>query len=252
MYARGVRAAWRAAGRGRGIAPSHVAAFAGAMAALVLALVSPIDALGGTLFSAHMVQHLLLVLAAAPLLILAAPDRAFTWALPVSLRRAAGRWLNRPGPRVAGDIATRPLTAWTLHAGALWIWHAPAPYAAALRSDGVHALEHLSFVVTALLFWWVVFRPHGRRRAYGTSVLLVFGTALHSGALGALITFAGESWYPAHAAGAALWGMSALDDQQLAGLLMWIPAGLVYLGAAGVLCAAWLAPPLGRSVRVTG
>lgn len=250
-YARGVRAAWRSAGVGRGIARRHIAAFAGAAAALVLALVSPVDALGGTLFAAHMVQHLLLILAAAPLLVLAAPDRAFAWALPSGARRPAARFLNRPAVRGAGRALTRPMTAWLLHAIILWIWHIPGPYTAALGSDTIHAAEHAGFFVTALLFWWVVLRPPRRRAAYGLGVLFVFATALQSGVLGALITFAGTAWYPVHSEGAALWGLTVLEDQQLAGLVMWVPAGLVYVVAAGLLCAAWLELPRPRP-RFTG
>ena len=245
-YARGVRAAWRSAGTGRGIGRGHVAAFAGAMAALFIALVSPVDQLGGTLFSAHMVQHLLLILAAAPLLVLAAPDRAFTWALPRSARRCAGRLFNRPGVRGLAHAATRPMTAWLLHSIVLWVWHIPGPYAAALASDAVHATEHAGFFLTALLFWWVVLRPPRRRAAYGLGVIFVFATAMQSGVLGALITFAGAAWYPVHAEGAALWGITALEDQQMAGLVMWVPAGLVYVVAAGLLCAAWLELPRPR------
>lgn len=242
-YARGTRAVWRSAGRGRGVGYRHLLAFGGAMTALALALVSPVDRLGSTLFSAHMVQHLLLILAAAPLLVLAAPDRAFTWALSRGRRRAAGRLLNRSAVRRTGRFVARPVTAWLLHAAALWIWHVPGPYAAALASDTLHAAEHAGFLLTALLFWWVVMRPPRRRAAYGLGVLFVFATAMHSGVLGALITFAGAPWYPTHAEGAALWGLTALDDQQLAGLLMWVPAGLVYVVAAGLLCAAWLERP---------
>lgn len=251
-YVRGVFRAWRSAGTGRGIRRTHVVAFAGAMATLAVALVSPVDRLGGTLFSAHMVQHLLLILASAPLLVLAAPDRAFTWALPRDARRGLARLLNRdPFRRVAGGL-TRPITAWLLHSVVLWVWHIPGPYAAALESDAIHALEHAGFFVTALLFWWVVLRPPRRRAAYGLGVLFVFATAMQSGVLGALITFAGSAWYPAHAEGAALWGLTALEDQQLAGLVMWVPAGLVYVIAAGLLCAAWLEVPRPRPAGAVG
>jgi putative membrane protein len=248
-YARGVRAAWRSAGTGRGIRRAHVLAFAGAMTALAVALVSPVDRLGSTLFSAHMVQHLLLILAGAPLLVLAAPDRAFTWALPPTGRRAVARLLNRQPVRGVAGWLTRPVTAWLLHSVVLWVWHIPGPYAAALESDAIHAAEHAGFFVTALVFWWVVLRPPRRRAAYGLGVLFVFATAMQSGVLGALITFAGSAWYPAHAEGAALWGLTALEDQQLAGLVMWVPAGLVYVIAAGLLCAAWLELPRPRAAR---
>lgn len=251
MYARGVQRAWTSAGRGRGIGRLHVLAFTGAMLATLVALASPLDALGGTLFSAHMVQHLLLVLVAAPLAALAAPDRAFTWALPDSMRRRAGRWTNLPPVAAVGGALALPLTAFVLHTAALWIWHVPAPYTAAVASDAVHAVEHATFLLTGLLFWWVVLRRPRRRTGYGLAVMLVFASAMQSGLLGALITFASASWYPVHARGAALWGMTPLEDQQLAGLIMWVPAGLVYVVLGAALAAVWVARAAPARVRAS-
>lgn len=239
LYARGVRAAWRAAGPGRGIGRAHAAAFAGALGALALALLTPLDPLGGTLFSAHMVQHLLLVLVAAPLLALAAPDRAFAWALPRDARRRVARRVNGTAGRSLGGALGNPLAAFLLHALVLWLWHVPAPYTAAVESDAVHAAEHASFLATGVLFWWVVLRRR-RREGAALAVLLVFASAMQSGLLGAVLTFATGVWYPVHAEGAALWGMTALEDQQLAGLIMWVPAGLVYVVLGGLLALAWV------------
>ena len=132
-----------------------------------------------------------------------------------------------------------------VHGAAIWIWHAPALYQATLTSDFVHALQHLSFFGTALLFWWTIIHAHapgGRARAvsFGTAVLLLFGTALHSGALGALLTFSRALWYPAYGSTARAWGLNPVEDQQLAGLVMWIPATFAYLIAALFLFAGWL------------
>jgi putative membrane protein len=241
-YARGVRALWRRAGAGRGIRPWQAAAFAGGLLTLFLALVSPLDALSAALFSAHMVQHLALILVAAPLLVLGAPLLPFLWALPVPARQAIGGWWKRASVlRIGWRALGQPLVVWVLHTAVVWLWHLPGPFQAALASEPVHALEHASFLGTALLFWWTVIHPGARERlGYGPGVLYVFAMSVQSGALGALITFASTPWYPAYGESAPAWGLSPLEDQQLAGLIMWVPAGLVYLSAALVLLAAWL------------
>jgi putative membrane protein len=241
LYARGVRALWRRAGVGQGVRRWQAAAFAGGIAALTLALISPLDRLSAALFSAHMVQHLALILVAAPLLVLGAPLLPSLWALPPARRRALGRWWKRArAVRFLWHAATVPVVAWLLHAVAVWIWHLPALYQSALRSTLVHQLEHISFLGTALLFWWVLIHPAGRRGlGYGWGVLYVFAAALQSGALGIALTFAPSPWYPAYAATTGAWGLTPLEDQQLAGLIMWIPAGMLYLLAGLVLLAAW-------------
>jgi cytochrome c oxidase assembly factor CtaG len=109
-----------------------------------------------------------------------------------------------------------------------------------LRSDAVHALQHLCFLGSALLFWWRVLRG-GRRAAAGTAVVFLFTTAVHTSVLGALMTFSRTPWYPPYAAGAATWGLTPMSDQQLAGLIMWIPLSLVYLVAALAIIRRWLA-----------
>jgi putative membrane protein len=243
LYGTGVRRLWRTAGRGRGIRPWRVWAYFGGIAALLLALVSPVDAVGGALFSVHMVQHMLLMVVAAPLLILGRPMLGYLWALPESKRRGLGLWWRRFRPvRWSWSLLSHPVTVLVLHVGALWLWHLPGLYQAALARPGVHHLEHASFFFTAMLFWWALSEAGARGRwpGYGAAILYVFATALQSGALGALLLFAREPWYPAHEAGAAAWGVDLLVDQQLAGALMWIPAGLVYAAAALVLFLTWV------------
>jgi putative membrane protein len=238
-YARGVRALWRRAGRGRGIAPWRAGCFAAGLLALAAALVSPVDALGEVLFSAHMVQHLLLMMVAAPLLVLGDAVTAALWALPAVARRAVGRAWRRSralGPlRVAWDAARRPLPAWLLHVGTLWAWHAPAPYESAVGHPAVHVAEHATFLVTSVLFWLALADPRPRRRlGFGAAVAYLFAAGLQGTALGALIAVATRPWYSVYLATTAPWGLTPLEDQQLAGLLMWIPAGLVYVVALGV------------------
>lgn len=212
------------------------------MLALVVALISPLDGLSAALFSAHMAQHMLLILIAAPLLVLGEPGTALLWALPLGGRRGVGHWWQRRrGLRAFWHGCSRLGAAWAIAVATLWAWHAPALYQAALRSEPVHVLEHASFLLTSGLFWWTLLRrgAHGRVN-YGAGIVAVFAMALQGGALGALMTFSTAPWYPAYAASAARYGLSPLDDQQLAGLIMWIPAGVAYLLAACALFVAWL------------
>jgi putative membrane protein len=240
LYAGGVRSIWATAGARRGVSTKQVAAFAAAIAVLLVALVSPVDQVGGALFSIHMVQHLLLVVVAAPLLVYAAPLAPVLVALPRGVRRKAGRFSGQASVDALSRTLTNPLLVWWAQAIVLWIWHIPAFYEAALRHRWVHMLEHTTFLVTALLFWWLVIQPAGRRRlGLGLCVIFIFAAMIQSSALGALLTFAPSHWYPAHEPYTGAWNLSALEDQQLAGLIMWVPGGLVYLGAALVALLLW-------------
>jgi putative membrane protein len=241
-YARGTRAVWRRAGVGRGVRRWQAVAFAGGMAALFVALVSPLHAMGEALFSAHMVQHLLLMLVAAPLLALCAPVVAFLWALPPTWRRALALRRNRSTRlRGIGRSLMHPLTAWVASTLALWVWHVPFYYDAAVRLEAVHAIEHVTFFLTALLFWWALVEPAGVfRRARGAALVYLFAAAMHSAILGALLTLAPRPWYTAHLDTTGAWGLSPLDDQEIAGGIMWVPANLVYLAALALVLVAWL------------
>jgi putative membrane protein len=216
--------------------------FAGALAALGVALLSPLDALSGALASAHMVQHVLLVLVAAPLLALSAPSSAILRGSPLAVRRAAGRWRRRLGLTHRNLRALRhPAVAWLLHVGVLWFWHAAVPYDAALDSHPIHVLEHASFLATAVLFWHVVIGARASARVSGgLGVLLVFAMAMQSVFLSVLLTFARTPWYAGYARTTATWGLGPLADQQLAGVIMWIPAGGIYLAAALALLVLWV------------
>jgi putative membrane protein len=219
--------------------------------ALVLALVSPVHAWGSMLFSAHMTQHELLMLVAAPLLVLGRPIVPFLWALPKPWALTLAHLSKfKPWEKTWRTISN-PVVAWMIHAVVLWSWHVPFLFQATLQTESVHALQHASFLISALLFWWAVI--HGRRRAlgFGLAVLYMFTTALHSGLLGALLTFANSLWYPAYAERTEIWGLTPLQDQQLGGLIMWVPAGLVYIAAGLALFAGWLRESEVRARSIT-
>ena len=168
---------------------------------------------------------------AGPLLVLGAPLAPLLWALPKASRRTIGLWWQRIA------LMARPAVAVGLHSLALWLWHLPALYDAALSSRGIHVLEHVSFLATGALSWWAIL--HAARRSQGLSILYLFGLALQSALLGALLTFSPAPWYTAHLASAPAWGLTPLEDQQFAGLIMWVPGAGVYLAAALGLFAAW-------------
>jgi putative membrane protein len=216
--------------------------FTGALVALGLALLSPLDALSNALASAHMVQHLLLLLVAAPLLALSAPSSAILRGSPLALRRASGRWRRRLGLTHGHLGALRhPAAVWLLSVGVIWFWHAAAPYDATLDNQLLHVLEHASFLVTAVLFWQVVVGVRGAARVSGgLGVLLVFAMAMQSVFLSVLLTFARTPWYSGYAATTAPWGLDPLTDQRLAGVIMWIPAGVIYLVVALALLVTWI------------
>ena len=249
LYALGLNRLWTRAGAGRSIRHWQAVAFCAGWLVLVLALVSPVHALGEVLFSAHMVQHELMIAVAAPLLVLARPLVPLVWALPFEWRKRAGVIAHTQVVSRTWRVLTTPVAAWLLYAAALWAWHLPTLYQRTLSSELLHMLQHVTFLTTALLFWWALVHGRERRLGYGSAVLYVFTTALHSGGLGALLTFARQPWYPAYDGLTAPWGLTPLEDQQLAGVIMWVPAGLVYVIAALVLIAAWLREADRRVVR---
>jgi putative membrane protein len=239
VYAAGVVRVWRSAGYGRGIQPLEALAFAGGWLAIAVALSPPFDEWSETWLVAHMAQHELLMVVAAPLLAMSAPLIALLWATPPGIRRRALESVRRPRVIALWALLTAPASVFVLHAVAVWVWHLPALYGYALEHEAVHVLQHLCFLGTAALFWWGI--AHGRygRRGYGAAVVYVFATGVHSAGLGALLTFSSRVLYAPYQTDHAS-GLNALEDQQLAGLLMWIPAGLVLAAGGLVLFAAWL------------
>lgn len=240
LYAVGVYRLWRSAGVGHGTGKREVLAYAAGWLALFVALVSPLHPWGRVLFSAHMTQHEILMLVAAPLLVLGKPAVPLLWGLSLESARAIGAVTQASWFRRIWRVLTNPFVAWAIHAIALWVWHIPALFDATLSNEWVHTLQHLSFLLSALLFWWALIHGPQGLMGYGAATLYVFTTSLHSGLLGALITFANTVWYPGYKGLTASWGLTPLEDQQLGGLIMWIPAGLVYIIAGLALFAGWL------------
>ena len=211
--------------------------FALGVASAVAAVLPPLDGLAHRSFAAHMAQHLVLLLVTPILIVASKPGAPIFRALPAPLRRRPGALVGR----LRRTLATRPaplaLGVFAAHAAVMWLWHAPPPFEAALRSPPIHALEHATLLGTALCFWAVAANLSSRRRVGGA--WYAFGTAVHSGLLAALITFSPSPWYAAYG-GDLPWGLTALEDQQLAGVLMWVPAGIAYTGAGLALFAKWL------------
>jgi putative membrane protein len=221
----------------------RLVAFVGGLLTIVVSLLSAIDSFSADLFLMHMIQHLLLIMVAAPLIMVANPFPILLWGVPRG--RELGLALFGRGARFAEGLrkATGPGITWLVFVACLWGWHDPGAYDAALKSDLVHDVEHLSFYVTALLFWWHVTqsgpRVHGSlspgaRIAYTLSVVPANMIA------GIAISFSSEPLYEHYLTVPRVWGLTALEDQQLGGTIMWIPGSMMYLLAAIVLIGAWM------------
>ena len=219
----------------------RLVSYLGGLLFLALALLSPIDALGSQLFYMHMIQHLLLVMLAPPLLLLANPFPFILWGLPAKVRLGLGRQLNRNSPFRRGlRSATPPGLAWLVFIAIFWGWHDPRAYDAALRLEWVHNLEHLTFFGSALLFWWYVTGASPRlhaRSAPGLRIAYLLITVPANMLAGVFITFAGQPLYPYYTAVPRLNGLTVMQDQMLGGVIMWIPGSMMYIIAALVLIA---------------
>ena len=212
--------------------------FLGGWLVLALSLVSPLHEGGERSFTLHMIEHELIMLVATFLLAAASAGGTLAWGLPAPLRRALGGSWKAPLSSLWRRL-TQPVTATIVQALAMWAWHAPALFNRALISQGWHVAQHLSFILASLFFWRAMLDV--RRGSALLSALLLFLTSLVEGVLGALMALSSSPWYPAYAAmGVSGIGLDPASDQQLAGLLMWIPGGLVHGAAALVLLYHWL------------
>lgn len=208
---------------------------------LAFTLMGPLHPLGERLFSAHMIEHEMLMVVAAPLLVAARPMPALLLGLPDHWRGRVVAWARRPGPRRVWSGLTELWTATIVHVAVLWLWHLPALFEAALDSEALHILQHVSFFGSALTLWEAVWRRHVRRAGQGEAALALFLISLQSGLLGALLTFSQRLWFPADESLAPAFGLDPLQDQQLAGLVMWIPACSVYVAIGLFVAGKWLA-----------
>src|SRR5882724_9321913 len=218
-------------------------AFLAGLGTVWLAIASPLDAFSGLLLSAHMVQHLLLMSVAPPLLLLGAPFLPLLRGLPRKFARdGVGPFLAWPALRRAGNTITHPLTCWIVIAMTLCAWHVPAAFDLALRSPGWHKVEHACFLGASLLFWWPVVRPFPSRPQWplwSVPVYLLAGDLLNT-ALSAIFTFSDRVLYPQYLVVPRIFGTTALADQNCAGVIMWVPGSLVFLIPAAAIAMKFL------------
>ena len=256
VYVRGWLALHRQAPRRFGV--GRLVAFLSGLAALAVALESPLHALGALLLQAHMVQHLLLMMVAPPLIWLGAPLSPLLRGLPRRMRRAwAGPLLAWPPLARLGRAVVHPAVAWVAFVLSTWAWHTPALYQRALASEAWHHAQHVCFLGTGLAFWWAVVPPWPSRWAWPRWALLVYlvFADLQNTVLAAWLAFADRVIYPAYEMVPRLWGISVLDDQAAAGAIMWVPGSVAFLVPAALCVVRMLSPPVaapreaGRSGR---
>lgn len=235
-YGRGLFRLWRT-NRGAGVSRLQAAAFGAGWVALVAALVWPLDAFGGWSLAAHMAQHMILMALAPPLLVVGMAGAVWLAALPAAMARRLGSPLRGH----AAGLARNAMVATCVQALVMWGWHLPVAMDAALRHDLVHYAMHFSFLGAGLWFWTTL---HGSLRepsfGAGAALIAIVATMMQMGLLSALITFASQPRYEYYLARAPQIGLTALEDQQLAGLIMWVPAALPYLIGGIVVGAVWL------------
>ena len=210
----------------------QLAAFLGGLAVVFLALASPIEPFSFLFLQVHMVQHLLLMMVAPPLLWLGAPLFPVLYGLPAAIRTYwAAPCLRSPALRRFCGFLTHPFSAWLLYVAATWLWHVPILYETAVRSSGWHYLQHLTFLGTALIFWYPVVRPYPSRPRWSPWLLLpfLFLADLQNTVLSALLTFSDRVLYPYYTQVPRLGGLTALEAQATAGVIMWVPGSVAFL-----------------------
>jgi cytochrome c oxidase assembly factor CtaG len=239
LYAIGFARLWRRSDLGRAGLRRNAMVFAAGWATLAAATASPLHEAGERSFTFHMIEHELIMLPAALLLVLARPGPVLLWAFPTSIRGGFAS-IARSG-RGLWALVSAPVAATGLQALALVAWHMPPLFDRALESEGWHIAQHLSFLLTALLFWWAMAHGRAGRSGYGLAGLCLFLTSLVGGALGALMAVSTSPWYAPYAAmGMTPWGLGPAEDQQLAGLVMWVPGGAFHAAAALFFLYNWL------------
>jgi putative membrane protein len=225
----------------RGRAPARTVSFLSGVLLLLLDLVSPVDTLGDQyLFSAHVLQHFLLALVVPALWLMGMP------------RGIAEGALRQPLISRVERMLVRPLAAWPLGVGAMIVWHVPALFNAALASESLHIFQHLSFLVTGTIFWWPILHPMEERRLAALGgIAYLFSACVACSLLGAVLAIARPGFYPVYLnpvdrSGIVSlvrdgWGLDPKNDQQLGGMLMWVPGCFVYLSGIMLTAARWYA-----------
>lgn len=243
-YVLGAVRVFNSASGGREMLRRRFALFGAAWITLAASLLTPLHEAGERSFTAHMIEHELLMLVAAPLIAFSEPLAIFLWALPRSWRHACAQLGHDAKFSRVWQSMSGLLGASLIQLAMLWAWHVPALFNRALASEGWHIAQHLSFVLSAILFWWSIHRAARVHKHYGAAAAFLFFTSLHSSLLGVLMSFSGSPWYAQYVAlgMSGTFGLSALEDQQLAGLIMWIPGGAVHAIAALVYLSRSLVP----------
>jgi len=236
LFLVGTKVLWRRAGGGKGIRYWQVACFWAGWLVLTLSLVSPLHWLAERMLTAHMIEHELIMAVAAPLLVMSRPTAAYLWAFPMPVRLWFGSIAHASPVSFLWALLSLPLVATLLHAGTILVWHIPVFFDAALENPLVHKLQHASFLLTALLFWWVLLGMP--RRLFALGALHLFLTMLALTVLGALLALAPSPLYAAYAS--PPFGLTRIEDQQLAGIFMWVPGCSIYAAAAVAMFWLWL------------
>jgi putative copper resistance protein D len=229
-------------------ARGRTVAFMAGLVAILLALVSPIEAYEGQLFSVHMVQHMLLELVAAPLLLLGAPITLTLRASSASVRRVLLAILQS---RLV-HVISFPVIAWVLFAAVNWGWHFSALYNVALENEPLHYVQHFTFVAAALLFWWPVIGldPSPWRMPHPVRLFYLFLAMPQNSFLGVALMSTGEVLYPHYLSNLRTWGLSPLDDQHLGGILMWVMGDMAFLVGMALVVASWVRLEDRRTARL--
>jgi cytochrome c oxidase assembly factor CtaG len=232
------------------IPPWRLAAFLAGVISLWIAVGSPLEAFDDVSLSIHMVQHLLLMTVAPPLILLSAPELPLLRGLPQWItREVVGRFLCWTPVRWLGRIFADPAICWMAASATLIAWHVPAAFELALRSESWHKVEHACFFATSLMFWWPVIQPFpsvAKWPGWSIPLYLFLGT-LPGGALGAFLTFCDRVLYPSYASAPTIFNVSPLEDQIVAGALMWVFGTFVYMVPAVALTVGLLSGETARS-----
>ncbi len=233
----------------------RVYAGVGGFAALYIALAGPFDAFAGEAFWLHMIQHLVISMIGAPLLLLSSPMPAYLWAMPETMRLGAGELLREDGVfRRYFKWFIDPRLTVPLFIGTLFFWHAPGPFSAALNNGSVHYLQHLTFFITAALFWWPIIGPAPVRSklSYPQRLVYLLTVVTPTAVLASIITMSRSVIYDDYLGSPAHWGMTPLEDQTMAGLILWIPGNALYLAALTAIFFTWASKESQEAVTSTG